>query len=288
MIEAGTAPWMQPWEPGSSSGPRNPVTGRSYTGGNRMSLMMSGASDPRWATYKQFQTIGAQVRKGESASPILLYVDSRRVPDKDENGRQRVDSDGKKKWRYIRLGQPFMKVHSVFNARQVSGIEPIETPHVTPEWAVIEQAERVVSASGVEVRHIPDDRACYKIQPDYVQMPERGQFPEASGYYKTMLHELGHATGHPSRLNRPTMVNHGGFGSESYAREELRAEMAAMIAGDRLKIGHDPQHGAAYVANWVSVLRKDPAEIRKAAADAEKMAAWLIDRAEAAALPVAA
>ena len=277
MIEAGTAPWMKPWEPGETSGPRNPTTGRSYTGGNRIALMMSGASDPRWATYKQFQGIGAQVSKGEKASPILLYVDSRRVPDNDEQGRQRKDANGKKMWRFVRLGQPFMKVHSVFNAGQVSGLPALEQSALTPKWAVIERAERVVDASGIEVRHVAGDRACYRVQPDYVQMPERGQFADAAGYYKTLLHELGHATGHASRLNRPTLIKHGGFGSETYAREELRAEMAAMIAGDRLEIGHDPQHGAAYVENWVSALRKDPAEIRKAAAEAERMAD-MVDR----------
>ena len=290
MIEAGTAPWMKPWEPGSSSGPRNPVTGRTYRGGNRFSLMMSGCSDPRWATYKQFSTIGAQVRKGEKASPVLLFVDSRRVPDEDASGRQRVDASGKKLWRYVRLDHPFMKVHSVFNAGQVTGIEALEPTNLTPKWAVIERAERIVAASGIEVRHVDGDRACYKLQADYVQMPERGQFSDAGKYYKTLLHELGHATGHASRLNRPTMVEHGGFGSETYAREELRAEMAAMIAGDRLEIGHDPQHGAAYVENWLTVLRKDPAEIRKAAADAERMAGWLIDRVkvEEEQLPIAA
>ena len=80
-------------------------------------------------------------------------------------------------------------------------------------------------------------------------LPDRSQFASRSAYTHTALHELGHATGHPGRLNRPTLKEHGGFGSEDFAREELRAEIAAMMTGEKLGVGHEPRHGTAYVSS---------------------------------------
>ena len=109
-------------------------------------------------------------------------------------------------------------------------------------------------------------------------LPERSQFPSESAYTHTELHELGHATGHPSRMHRPTFVNRGGFGSETYAREELRAEIAAMMTGERIGVGHEPRHGTTYVTSWIKVLENDPKEMRAAAVDAQRISDWLIAR----------
>ncbi len=109
-------------------------------------------------------------------------------------------------------------------------------------------------------------------------LPERSQFDSQPAYTHTVLHELGHATGHPSRLNRATLVNHGGFGSEAYAREELRAEIAAMMTGEQLGVGHEPRHGTAYVNSWIKALENDPREIRAAAVDAQRISDWLLAR----------
>ena len=113
---------------------------------------------------------------------------------------------------------------------------------------------------------------------DRVVLPERSQFDSQSAYTHTALHELGHATGHPDRLNRPTLVNHGGFGSETYAREELRAEVAVMMTGEQLGVGHEPRHGTAYVSSWINALENDPKEIRAAAVDAQRISDWLMAR----------
>ena len=112
-------------------------------------------------------------------------------------------------------------------------------------------------------------------------LPQRDQFPTQNGYYQTALHECGHATGHPDRMNRETLKEGiaNGFGSPEYAREELRAEISAMMTGERVGVGHDPQRGAAYVENWVKVLEKDPHEIHRAARDAQKMTDHLMERA---------
>ena len=96
-------------------------------------------------------------------------------------------------------------------------------------------AERVIQESGVPVRHERGDRAFYNMQTDKVTLPEREQFATADGYYQTALHELGHATAHPARMDRDTLTSGvGNFGSTEYAREELRAEMSAMMTGERV------------------------------------------------------
>ena len=127
--------------------------------------------------------------------------------------------------------------------------------------------------------HEQGDRAFYQYGTDRVVLPDPGQFPSASGYSHVALHEMAHATGHETRLNRPMLVKHGGFGSDTYAREELRAEMGAMMAGEQLGVGHEPRHGHSYVASWVKALENDPKEIRYAAVDAQKAADWIIERA---------
>ncbi len=111
-------------------------------------------------------------------------------------------------------------------------------------------------------------------------LPERGQFPSANHYYQTALHELGHSTGHPERMNRATLTQgiEGGFGSPAYAKEELRAEISAMMTGERVGVGHDPSRGAAYVEGWVAALEEDPREIRRAAADAQKISDFVLAR----------
>ena len=127
------------------------------------------------------------------------------------------------------------------------------------------------------VQHVAGDRAYYRMGEDKIVLPERSQFPTANAYYQTALHECGHSTGHPDRMNRESLKEgiEKGFGSPEYAREELRAEISAMMTGERVGVGHDPQRGAAYVENWVAVLEKDPLEIHRAAGDAQRdLQAW--------------
>lgn len=124
---------------------------------------------------------------------------------------------------------------------------------------------------GIVEKNVQDSRR--RIWLDSITMPERGQFPSADNYYATALHELGHWTGHPSRLDRDLS---NPFGSEGYAKEELRAEISSMILGNELGIGHDPGQHVAYVGSWIKVLQEDPLEIFRAAADAEKIQAFVL------------
>ena len=236
QIRQGTAPWQKPWGPGERVLPANVDTGRSYAGGNSLHLaavqQARGYADVRWGTYRQIQGRGGQVRKGESGTRVLSFQDHRKIAVTDERGRPAKDNEGKRVYRYERLPTPVVRQYTVFNAEQADGLPARPTPTAEPLWKVHQNAERVLlEDGGVPVRHVAGDRAFYNLNRDEIVLPERVQFPSANHYYQTALHELGHSTGHPERMNRATLIEgmNDGFGSPAYAKEELRAEISAMM-----------------------------------------------------------
>ncbi|WP_227323759.1 zincin-like metallopeptidase domain-containing protein [Acidisoma silvae] len=158
----------------------------------------------------------------------------------------------------------------MFNGEQIDGLPPLPTRMIA-EWDRHARAEEILTESDARIDHQAGNRAYYQPSTDKMVMPERGQFPAADGYYASAIHEL-HWTGAPNRLDRD--LAHP-FGSEGYAREELRAEIASLIVGTEIGIGHDPSRHAAYVGSWIKALESDPQEIFRAAAEAEKIAAML-------------
>ena len=284
QVKKGTAPWQKPWKVGERIGSRNLASGQLYSGSNTIRLMVvaadRGYSDSRWATYAQIQAAGDQIRKGERGTHILSFKTHRRVAVKDEKGQPVKDKNGERVYRHEKLSRPFTRIYTVFNVEQARNIKPEPRPEPAKAWEAHKRAEAVINASGVPVKHVQGDRAYYSLGSDQVVLPEKSQFPSADHYYQTALHELGHASGHPGRLNRDALQQgvQDGFGSESYAREELRAEISAMMTGDRLGTGHDPSRGAAYVSSWVEVLDKNPQEIVNASAEAQRMSNYLISR----------
>ena len=230
-----------------------------------------GYADPRWGGYRQIQEAGGHVRKGEKGTPIMYVEWRQQRTARDDNGNPVLDDEGRKKLEWVQRDRPF-------NVEQAEGLQLRSLAEAAPEWEGHERAEALIRSTGVRVDHVAGDRAYYSLKDDRVVLPDRSQFESQSAYTHTALHELGHATGHPDRLNRPTLVNHGGFGSEAYAREELRAEIAAMMTGEQLGVGHEPRHGTAYVSSWIKALENDPKEIRAAAVDAQRMSDWLMAR----------
>ena len=270
-MEQGTAPWQKPWKPGQEQMPYNPTTGKPYRGINTMTLMMSEKTDidPRWMTYRQAQAAGAQVQAGEKGMPIQFWQFHEQVTKTDENGKPVLDENGKEVKQTVELERPRVHWSTVFNATQIDGLPPLEQRPEKPEWELVERAEKVLQDSGAEIHHTESNRAFYRPSSDSIHMPLKSQFPEAIGYYHTALHELGHWTGHESRLNRDLS---GPFGSESYAREELRAEMASVMIGAEVGIGSTPrEENAAYTKSWIKALKDDPKELYRAAADAERI-----------------
>lgn len=268
QLERGVAPWQRPWEPGnpSSRSPHNAITGKRYKGINSIYLQMQGRADQRWLTYNQAKSVGAQVRKGEKGTTCQKWIFTREEIKRDNQGKPILDAQGKPQKHEVRLERPILSMFTVFNAEQVDGLPAIEKRDLT--WDVSKRAEAILTASGASISHAEGDAAYYHPARDEIRLPDKSQFPTPDNYYATAFHELGHWTGHASRLDRD--LAHP-FGSEGYAREELRAEIASMITGDELGLGHDPGQHAAYVKSWVKALKEDPLEIFRAAADAEKI-----------------
>ena len=267
-LQKGTAPWQRPMEPGRLELPRNGTTGRPYRGTNslllRLTGMLAGYEDPRWAGFHQIRKAGGRVRKGQHGTPVLVW----RTPKEREEPDEPLDGSADAPAPRI-----YAAFHYVFNAAQADGWElPALATAREPSWNPREIVAQVVEDARVEVRHANQSQAYYSPSRDVIVMPERGQFPERNGYEHTLLHELAHATMHESRLNRPEGRAEN---REAYALEELRAEISAMMAGERLEVGHAPRHGHAYVASWIKALENDPDQVRRAAADAERIASWL-------------
>ena len=285
QIEAGTAPWQKPWKPGEPILPVNAINGQSYGGGNSVYLAVRGTergfSDNRWATYRRIAAAGGHVRKGERGEKILFFDTTQLVPKKDAKGQPVIDADGRKVYDRLDRPKPFWSTYTVFNVEQTEGLNLPSRDAPQADWQAHAAAEAVIDTAKVPMTPVQGDRAYYNPREDQIVLPERAQFPSAEHYYATALHELGHATGHESRLNRETFKKGvaAGFGSPDYAKEELRAEISAMMTGDRLGTGHNPQHGTAYVASWVKALRDDPREVYRAAAEADKISHYLVDPA---------
>ena len=243
--------------------------------------MKKGYGDNRWGTYRQIAEAGGQVRKAERGAKILFFDRQYREAVKDQDGKPVKDGEGKQVYKSLDRARPFWRSFTVFNVEQAEGLQlERRDGQAAPEWERHRNAELVIRASDVPVNHVAGDRAYYSMDRDQVVLPDPGQFPTADGYYQTAMHELGHATGHPERMNRESLQQglDKGFGSEEYAREELRAEISAMMTGERVGVGHDPQRGAAYVENWIAVLKKDPGEIHRAAGEAQHMSDYLVSR----------
>lgn len=280
QLERGTAPWQKPWSGGEKFMPHNPISGKSYKGSNALYLMavqeQKGYSDNRWLTYKQAEGVGGQVRKGEKSTKVRFWQWTTERDKTDDNGNPVLGPDGKPEKETVRLDRPWVRQFAVFNADQIDGMPPREKRPQISKVETVERAEKILANSGAKIRHIAGDRACYNSGTDTITLPEKEQFSDTYNYYSTALHELGHWTGHPSRLDRELG---NAFGTEKYAKEELRAEIASMMLADEIGVENDPQHveqHAAYVGSWVKVLKDDPTEILRAASDATKMTRYVM------------
>ena len=272
MLESGTAPWQKPWTPSQELAPHNPISGVTYKGGNRLWLSMLSTGDPRWMTFRQANNAGYRIRKGARSVPIEYFIMEVTEDRLDGNGRPILDEDGNPERVTRRLDRPMIKVHRVFNAVDVEGLPPLEQSGPLYEWEPREKAEQLLARSGAVIRHDQADRAFYSPARDEIHLPPRGNFDAPDKYYATALHELGHWTGHESRMDR----DFGPRGSQAYAREELRAEIASWMLGQDIGVGHDPGQHAAYVQSWIANLKDDPLEILRACADAEHIKEYVM------------
>lgn len=261
-LEAGTAPWQRPWTAIAELGmPHNGITGRHYNGINTVLLSIEaqarGFADSRYMTFKQASEAGYKIRKGAKSIPVYFF--------KKLEVEERNPETGESKTK----GIPYLTEYRVFNAQDIEGIPPLATAR--HHWEPIDVMEKLVKQLGVEVQY-GGNRAYYDTTNDYVRMPLRGQFPNKEAFYGTLTHEISHWTGAETRLNR----QFGRFGDETYAKEELRAEIASAMLAAEHGIPTSMENHAAYVASWIKALKNDKREIFKATSDATRIVTFLV------------
>ncbi|MDO9488319.1 MAG: zincin-like metallopeptidase domain-containing protein [Sphingomonadaceae bacterium] len=270
-LETGRLPWVQPWGSSGVSAPlampKNASTGRSYSGINVLILwgaaVARGFSCQSWLTFRQALSLGGNVRKGERGTTVV-YAD-RFVPE-EERRRARENGDEAQ-------AMPFLKRFTVFSADQCQGLpeDLVTAPPPVPEGLIMPEVQALIRASGADLR-LGGDKAYYAPVLDYILVPRPEAYFEPINWHRTALHELGHWSGHPSRLGRDL---NSGFGSAKYAREELVAEMCAAFCCATLGITPTVRH-ADYIGAWLEVLREDSKAIVRAASAASKAADYLL------------
>ena len=262
--------WVKGWS--SKFAPQNATTEKPYRGGNKFKLMVAADqrdyNDPRWVTFNQAKEKGWQIKKGSKSVALEKWIFSKKEVDKIT-----------KKETIVKLKNPIVNYFRVFNANDIEGIPELEKEPKLEKTN--EELNDLISnlkkSSECEIKEEKQDRAYYSSLQDIIVLPPQEAFVSQEQYLGTMLHEMGHSTGHPDRLNRPLG---NGFGSIDYAKEELRAEISAIFSqkelGIDLKTEHIDNH-SAYINSWIQVLKNDPNEIYKASSDAEKITDKLIE-----------
>ena len=275
QLKKGVAPWQKGWDKpeGSDIPPYNPVTGTRYRGLNSFVLSSEagerGYADPRWMTYRGAKKAGAQVRRGEKGVGVEYW----KFPSKEQEDRVREAIAAGQQPEELKI---IHRTYTVFNAEQIEGLPSLESElKKSNQWEACERAECLLQESGANIQHRGGNRAFYRRSEDLIVLPKQDQFHSLEAYYSTALHELGHWTGHKSRLDREELMK-GGFGSPEYAKEELRAEMTSVTVNGMLRLPHDPDSHASYVGSWIKTLQDNPNELRYAARDAGRMADYIL------------
>lgn len=262
MIDEGVAPWRKPW---ANMAPRSMSTGKPYRGIN-LFLLGSG----HWGTYKKITELGGQIRKGEKSSVAVFwkFLDTK-------------DDDGKKKT------IPLLRYYNVFHEDQADWPDGKPARFESSALPGTEN-ERIVAADQIVTAYKKSDNAprfdaegwdhaCYIPSLDAIQVPKIEQFESSAHYYSTVFHECAHSTGHATRLDREGVTNPTLFGSHTYAREELVAEMAAaMLCGEVGLLDDTVESSAAYLKNWRDKIAADPRLIVKAAGEAQRAADMIL------------
>ncbi len=262
QLESGVAPWHKPWR---ADPPCNLISGKPYRGINTFLLATQGYGSRYWLTFNQANKLGGHIRKGEKSSIVTFWNVGEEKPVRDADGRELKS-------------RPFLlRYYRVFNIEQTEGIaDKLGLGNAAPRVASIEGCEAIVSGMPNAPRMEQDGRAWYRPSTDTVGMPSRSLFNSAEEYYSTLFHELTHSTGHPSRVGREGIEQLNTFGSESYSKEEMIAEMgAAMLCGVTGIERKTLPNSAAYLQSWIDVLKSDSRMVVSAASQAQKAADYI-------------
>lgn len=277
-LENGVSPWRRPWKENIATAfttdgrPRNAVSGRPYRGGNvpmlDLAAMIGGYDDPRWLTFKQARDLGGPVNKGEKGT-LVTFWKFFKTEDKDTGKETSI---------------PMLRSFVVFNVAQCA--DTLKLPELKLPNADVPLIDRCENT----IRDMPKrpaitrtgDAAYYTPSRDTVTMPHIASFDSAEDWYHVAFHELAHATGHESRLNRSGVTSGARFGSEVYSKEELVAEIASAMVGRAVGIDPVIERNAAYCQSWAKRLKDDPKLFMQAAGMAQKAADAILGESVAA------
>lgn len=271
-IERGAAQYQMPWNSSANDGslrsvPANPIGRDSYRGINALALWASQITEEfptcEWATFRQWQTAGANVRRVQKGTPIVFW----RIA---EGAGELAEHAAPSQTRAV------IKTSCVFNLAQVDGFvhsKVIVVPSVSKGTA-----DSLINTSGATIHH-GETGAFYDPVHDQIWLPHKEFFNELEGYYSVAFHELAHWTGHESRCARDLK---GRFGSESYAVEELVAELGAafLCAEVGLSTKPRPDH-AQYIQSWLRVLKNDTRAVFAVVSKATQASAFLLQSSSA-------
>lgn len=267
-LEAGVVPWRRPWGTTEYRPPRN-VRGSEYRGINVFLLACQAYRSEFWLTFNQARELGGSVRKGERSTVVVFWKWNEKETPDSESGELRA------------VSLPILRYYNVFNVEQIEGLPEKfygEPTSVQREFEPLEACARVVAgySEAPEIRHV-GNRAFYAPSSDTVTVPTREAFPSSDTYYATLFHELGHSTGHATRLGREGITDQILFGSHVYSREELVAEMTSAFLCATAGIDSEAllENSVAYLASWIRVLKGSPKLAIVAAAQAQRAADWI-------------
>lgn len=268
-LEAGIVPWAKPWTTSATNElPKNLKTKKTYRGVNLFLLSMSGYSSPYWLTMAQCQEMGGWVNEPKNYTMVVFWRPI--VKRNEESGEDEMS---------------FMapRYFKVYNVEQCSGLNvPVATvPDEKSPVEKLEQCESLVRGykDCPEINH-GGDRAYYSPSADHIQMPKMEQFANSESYYSTLFHEMGHSTGHKSRLNRKE-IGLAKFGTADYSREELVAEMTAAFLCNSVQILKPVEENTvAYLQGWMKSLKADSKAIFVAAGRAQKAYEYIVGKEE--------
>ena len=293
LMERGELPpWHRPWRPSGIGSPVNAVSMKPYRGVNRwlttLTQNLMGYSDPRWLTFKQAQSLGGHIRRGETSTQVVIW---RRVKKKgldkesqargrkgeargrNENGEENEEGRGRS---YMLL-----RAYRVFNAEQTEEceLEPLPEVELTGHNPV-ESAQAIIDQMPEPPRFstylYSDKPPHYSPEHDHVRVPEQGRYDQIEEWYNTVFHELIHSTGHTKRLNRMRDENWSPE-THAYGREELVAGMGSAMLSETAGIGQENiVMDAAYVKHWSGVIRADRTVVVRAASLAQRAVDFIL------------
>lgn len=308
IIKAKSKNWKQGWlgVKGTILGLPQNITGRTYSGGNSFFLMADtsekGYNTPVYMTFKQAKDRNLHVNAGEKSVPIFKWG----LSIKDEKGKTVSEEDYNamsKEERDKFSVRPYPKVYHVFNIDQTNLSEVNKKKYDAIVARFKAPDEEVKDSKGMYINDAldrmfkekawhcdirydkPSSSAFYVPSQDFIVLPMKEQFKigktaeevyrDGMEYYSTALHEMGHSTGHESRLNR----QFGAKRTDGYAHEELIAEMTAALVGSTM--GFDKkilENNANYLKGWLENLKRNPESITTIMSDVGKASDMIIEK----------